>query len=83
MQTVMLLLQVYIYIIIANIILSWVMPPTHKVKQFLNFMTEPVVAPIRKMLEPLTRNSSIPLDFSPLVAVLLINIILEIISQIV
>lgn len=77
------ILRLYVWVIIGNMLLSWFMPPTHNVKKFFNFLTEPVIAPIRKLLEPLTRKSSIPLDLSPLVAVILINIILQIINQIV
>lgn len=68
-------LSAYVFIILGNVILSWVMQPTHPVKQFLNFLTEPIVAPIRNLLSPLTSKSNIPLDFSPIVALLVIQFV--------
>jgi len=76
------LLQVYSYVILGRIILSWFMPPNNSIMQFLLFLTEPFLAPIRKRLEPLMRRSSIPLDLSPLIAILLISIISSVLMQI-
>lgn len=69
------ILGAYGMIIFANIILSWVMPPTNALRQFLGFITEPVLSPIRKLLRPLMAKSSIPLDFSPFVAMILISLL--------
>jgi YggT family protein len=59
-------------ILLARILLSWVnISPYHPVARFLYSVTEPVLAPVRKMLP-----SSGMMDFSPLV-VMLISFILE------
>ncbi len=69
------ILGAYSIIIIADILLSWIMPPTHSLKQFLDFLTEPVLRPIRKLLQPIMAKSSIPLDLSPIIAMLMISLI--------
>ena len=69
------ILGAFSIILLANVILSWILPPTHSLKQFLEFLCAPVLRPIRKLLQPLMAKSSIPLDFSPIVAMLLISLI--------
>ena len=76
------LLRAYSFVIFARIILSLFTAPTSGIMRFLVFLTEPLLAPIRKLLEPMMRNSTIPLDLSPLIAWLLISVIMEILIQI-
>lgn len=60
-------LTVYYWLIIVRALLSWVNPdPWNPIVQFLNRVTEPVLAPIRRRLP--TRQ--IGMDLSPLVAIL-------------
>ncbi len=70
-----LILRTYSGIIFINIILSWIVPPNHSLKQFFEFLSAPVLNPIRKLMRPLMAKSSIPLDFSPIIAILLINML--------
>ena len=57
------LIDLYSLIVLAAVIVSWVqLPPTHPVATFLTVMTEPLLAPIRRVLPPMGG-----LDFSPLV----------------
>jgi YggT family protein len=65
----------YTIIIFANVILSWFVPPTNAFKQFLDFLTAPVLRPVRRLLQPLMAKSSIPLDFSPFVVLLLLSLL--------
>ncbi len=66
-----LILQVYSFLIIARVLLTWIhIDPYNPIAQFLIGVTEPVLAPIRRIM-PQTG----PLDFSPLVALLLIQVI--------
>ena len=60
-------------IIFINVILSWVLPPNHSVKQFFEFLTAPILRPIRRIMQPLMAKSSIPLDLSPIIAFLLLS----------
>lgn len=61
-------LQIYMWVIIARAIISWVSPdPYNPIVQFLYRITEPVLQPVRRAL-PLTWG----IDFSPLVVILAI-----------
>ncbi|MBM7624947.1 YggT family protein [Sporohalobacter salinus] len=67
---------IYTWILIARVISSWVSPPMHnsnvrKIMEFIYEVTEPVLAPIRRMLP--TGNMGI--DLSPLIAFIAIDII--------
>ncbi len=67
-------LWVYMWIIIARALVSWVNPdPWNPIVQFLHRATEPVLAPIRRRL-PGWRSG---IDFSPLVAILAIYFVQE------
>lgn len=60
-------LSVYLWIVIARAVISWVNPdPWNPIVQFLHRATEPVLAPIRRRL----RTWQWGVDFSPLVAIL-------------
>jgi YggT family protein len=62
-------LWAYMWIIIARALISWVNPdPWNPIVQFLHRATEPVLAPIRRVL-PTWRMG---IDFSPIVAILAI-----------
>jgi YggT family protein len=62
-------LNIYMYIIIARAIISWVNPdPYNPIVRFLNSVTEPVLFRIRRKL-PLFFGG---MDFSPIVVILAI-----------
>ena len=66
-------LDIYVYIIIASAIISFVNPdPYNRVVVFLRRLTEPVYYYVRKYL-PFVRVGSI--DFSPLVVILAIQFV--------
>ena len=57
------LIDVYSLIVVASVVVSWTnLPREHPVVRFLHRLTEPVLAPIRKVLPPMGG-----MDFSPLV----------------
>lgn len=63
------ILTVYLWIIVARALISWVNPdPCNKIVIFLYRVTEPVLGPIRRMLP----RHSLPVDFSPLIVLLII-----------
>ena len=65
-------LWAYMWIIIARALISWVNPdPWNPIVQFLNRVTEPVLAPLRRRLPTWQWG----IDFSPLVAILAIYFI--------
>jgi len=60
------------WIIIASALISWVSPdPYNPIVRFLRQVTEPVLRPIRRLIP--TYQTGI--DFSPLVAIILIQLI--------
>ena len=62
-------LTIYLYIIIARAILSWVNPdPYNPIVRFLNAVTEPVLFRLRRRL-PLFFGG---MDFSPIIVILAI-----------
>ena len=66
------LLDIYTWIIIAAALISWVSPdPYNPVVQLLRRVTEPVLRPIRRLLSRYQAG----LDFSPLVAILIIQFV--------
>lgn len=63
-----LILQLYMWIIIARALVSWVNPdPWNPIVQFLERATEPVLAPIRRRL-----GLQMGIDLSPFLAILII-----------
>lgn len=72
------LLQVYIFIVFARIVLSW-FPATSEgamggVQSVLYSVTEPVLGPLRRAIPPL-RAGGMGIDLSPLVLVIGVQII--------
>jgi YggT family protein len=66
-----LLVQIYFFALLAMIILSWVAQGSqHPAIYLLYQITEPVMAPVRKLLPPMGG-----LDFSPIIVFVLINIV--------
>ncbi len=62
-------LTIYMWVIIASAVLSWVNPdPYNPIVRFLYRVTEPVLAPIRRRL-PL---GGLGIDFSPVIVILAI-----------
>jgi YggT family protein len=58
-----LIIQIYLFIVLVRVIFSFVSPfPTNAVSRFAWALTEPVLAPIRRMLPPMSG-----LDLSPMV----------------
>ena len=66
-----LLINIYFFALLAMIILSWVAPGGNNPAIYLLYqITEPIMAPLRKVLPPMGG-----LDFSPILVFVLINII--------
>jgi len=66
-----LLVNIYFFALLAMIILSWVAPASSNPAIYLLYqITEPVMAPVRKLLPPMGG-----LDFSPILVFILINVI--------
>ena len=67
-----LLLEAYLIVILIRVVFSWVSPfPTNVVSRLAWALTEPVLAPIRRALPPMSG-----IDLSPLVVWLAVIILL-------
>ena len=60
------------------VVVSWVAPPYHPLREALDRVVEPLVAPIRRLL-PMTG----PVDFSPMVLIILIELAARILSSLI
>jgi len=61
-------------LLFARVALTWFnLSPYSPAARALHTLTEPVLAPLRRLLDPYQRGSS--LDFSPMLAVLLVEIV--------
>lgn len=68
---VVLLARLYQVILLARVLISWVrVDPYHPLVQLLYQVTEPVLQPIRQVIPP-----GAGLDFSPLIAMLLVQLL--------
>ncbi|NLM04206.1 MAG: YggT family protein [Clostridiales bacterium] len=69
-------------LILARVVLSWTNPnPYSSIVRFIYGVTEPILAPIRNLIYRLGYNGMI--DFSPILAIFLINILFDIIIRMV
>ncbi|HVI91268.1 MAG TPA: YggT family protein [Dongiaceae bacterium] len=73
---ILIVLQLYRYVLIATIILSWLISfnvintrnqAVYQINMILNRLTEPLLRPIRRIIPPISG-----LDFSPLILLLIL-----------
>lgn len=76
------ILQIYSLVVVARIILEWIPisydHPVAKVRSVLRAATDPLLIPIRRMI-PTVRMGGMGLDLSPLILILLINLVASLI----
>lgn len=70
------LARLLVLLIIVSALLSFFMDPYHPVRRWINSVVEPMLAPIRRVVPPMGG-----LDFSPLVLIILIQILATIIIR--
>jgi YggT family protein len=77
-RAVCLLLQVFAVVVVARVILEWIPVsdehPVGRVRRWLRVVTQPVLAPIRALIPPL-RVGSMAVDLSPVILILLLNLL--------
>jgi YggT family protein len=65
------LIDLYSLVVLAAVIVSWIqLPPYHPVVKLLNNLTEPALAPIRKIIPPIGG-----LDITPMLLLVLLQLI--------
>jgi YggT family protein len=60
--------QLFIWVVIASSLLSFFLPPYHPVREALNRIVDPFLAPIRRVV-PMAGT----LDFSPLILIIAVD----------
>ena len=65
-----LLIRLLSFLVIIHVILSYVISPYHPVRQAIDTVVEPMLAPIRRIMPPMGG-----LDFSPLVLIIIIQLL--------
>ena len=64
-------LQLFVLLIFARAIISWFrISPYNPIVQFLHTMTEPVLAPVRRLMP-----QGMMMDFSPLIVIIVIAVL--------
>ena len=76
-QLVDIAVRLFVLLILAHVILSYFMSPLHPVRQTIDRLVEPLLTPIRQVI-PLVG----AFDFSPLVLLILVQIVGMIINNI-
>lgn len=69
-QLISILAQFFVLLVIVKIILSYFMDPYHPVRQTIDNLVEPLLAPIRRVV-PLIGM----FDFSPLILIILVQVL--------
>jgi len=65
--------RVLFWLIIARVVLSWIPigNPNNFIVNFIYEITEPILAPIRNLIP----RGSLPIDFSPIIALILLRLL--------
>lgn len=71
-------LRVYTMIVIVKVLLSYFLSPYHPVREAVDRLVDPLLEPIRRNLPPVGM-----FDFSPLVLLILIQIVDSLLRQII
>lgn len=83
MHIVFLIVEIYLYVLIVRIVLSWFpiseSSPLMPVVRALGAVTDPVLKPLRKVLPPLNLGG-MGIDLSPVVLCVVLEVILLVLS---
>ncbi|MDD2228965.1 MAG: YggT family protein [Candidatus Cloacimonetes bacterium] len=71
-------IQIYTYLLFARVLMSWIIRnPANPIYHFLYELTEPVLAPIRRIMP------SMGLDLSPIIAYMILNLLARLIASLI
>ena len=83
-QVIYLALTIYAWLIVARMLLSWVQlhpgGTAYKVNKVLVDVTEPYLAPFRRLI-PMVRMGATGMDFSPVVALLVLFVAMQVLAR--
>jgi YggT family protein len=75
-QVINIIANIYVWIVIASILLSYFLDPYHPVRQGMDNLVRPLLDPIRRVVPPVGM-----LDFSPLVLIILIQVVSRLLTS--
>lgn len=71
------IIQLLVLVVIIQTVLTYFLSPFHPIRQVIDRIVEPMLMPIRRILPPLGM-----LDFSPLVLIILLEVIDSVLQRI-
>lgn len=77
---------IFFYAILINALLSWIAPPTNRnypIFRILHNFIEPILIPARKLTGAIPFLRDLPIDFSPVVALLLLDLLIYLLRRLV
>ena len=77
MGFIVLFLDVVIWLIIADAVLSWVQGPRDMPRRLTHQLTEPLYAPIHAILDPRKTGG---MDLSPIICIILLQVLIGVLS---
>jgi YggT family protein len=82
-SAIVILLQIIEYAILLRVILSWLpIPKDNQLIRILYQITDPVLLPIRNMIEKTNWGKNMMIDFSPLIAFAIIMLLVRVVSSV-
>ena len=79
-----LLCNILYFLILARVLLSWIpMQPDNKIRQFFYVLTEPLLGPIRSLINKSPLGGGMMVDFSPVIVLFIIQILRNIIIRLI
>ncbi len=70
--------------IMADVILSWIPTrPDNKIKEFFRVLSDPLLSPIRAMIGKSPLGGGMMIDFSPVIALFIIQILKNVIINVI
>jgi YggT family protein len=72
------LIQLYMLIVVIDVVLSYFMSPYERVRQMLDRLVNPLLNPLRRIIPPISG-----LDFSPFVLIILLQLLAMLIQRLV
>ena len=70
------LIQIYVVLVIASAILSYILPPYDRIRVTIDRLVDPLLIPIRKILP-----TAGMFDFSPLVLLILLQLLQSVVNS--
>ena len=83
-RTISIVFSIIEFAILARVLISWLpVPKENNLIRLLYMITEPILAPIRGLIERSSFGRNMMFDFSPIVAFLLIGIVRNIVLSLI